>query len=657
MNRAVSAKDVASLLIIPLLAAVSLVAARPAGAALSTSAASQIQRDESDQEGVTFDNLLSAGSYSLYVEARDIGQQVHSGEITSLIEPLKPMLEGMQNEYTMFGDFIVANADALSRSRVMVAAEPARSSLPFFLIAVELASADAAETFEQKLREFLVVALKPGAGAPIGPPSRDRTNESAGEVFAGRLADQIIPVKRVGRLVVLSVMPFTFKGLKAQSDKSISDDLNFRAARDRFYSETLFIYYDSALSARVTKERADSPPPRAPSPPKTPQPGTPLAINKPTFYTEPESPAPSPSNSEEDDSANAASSFNEDSAQRFGIDSETSYPINVQAETRSPTKRPASKNSATPKKTTAVPPAPSSQTKSAGDRPEGEQQSRPQPPPPALSPATPGGTPQDRQRGAQDVLGMGLRTMMSGLFSGGSYPEAVAIGLTFESDSLAVRLLMINAPGTKMGPVPFLPLLVSGPPQASDAASYMPSDTDVFVTASLDLNQLYEMGLSIMNAPGVYSPPPASKDKASSAESGISALEKRLGFKIKDDLLSTLGNEVAVGLPARYLSGTPLAAAPLNSQTPQAGPVVLISVRNKESLQAKLKPLLEAVGLKAPNEKGMPDPADREVVVVVSVGENEARQDEEQGDAHVTTRNERLQPHWCGLKRLLGVVE
>jgi hypothetical protein len=202
-----------------------------------------------------------------------------------------------------------------------------------------------------------------------------------------------------------------------------------------------------------------------------------------------------------------------------------------------------------------------------------------------------------------------LRGLLGGFMTGpsnnSSLPEAVAVALTFEGDSLAVRMLMINAPGTKMSPIPFLPILVSGSPQASDAASYMPSDTDVFATASLDLYQVYETGLVIMNAAGGSGPPRTPDGPAPNRESWIAALEKRVGFKIKEDLLPTLGNEFALGIPARYLSGTPLAAVPPGSQTPQVGPVFLISVRDKESLQAKLKPVLEAVGLKAPNEKGI----------------------------------------------------
>jgi hypothetical protein len=97
---------------------------------------------------------------------------------------------------------------------------------------------------------------------------------------------------------------------------------------------------------------------------------------------------------------------------------------------------------------------------------------------------------------------------------------------------------MLNPSGTKMGPIPFLPLLVSGPAQASDAASYMPMDTDVFLTASLDFNQLYETILTNITAPTAPQSPGASKDEDSSGESGLAGLEKVIGFNIKEEILS-----------------------------------------------------------------------------------------------------------------------
>src|SRR5207253_4922920 len=47
-----------------------------------------------------------------------------------------------------------------------------------------------------------------------------------------------------------STTSFTFKGLHGKSDRRMSGDMNFRAARDHLSSEPLFIYYDIALSER-----------------------------------------------------------------------------------------------------------------------------------------------------------------------------------------------------------------------------------------------------------------------------------------------------------------------------------------------------------------------------------------------------------------------
>ncbi|HEX8185195.1 MAG TPA: hypothetical protein VF747_10600, partial [Blastocatellia bacterium] len=595
-----SAKQIVSLLVIILLAITPVTAARPACAASLVSVAPPLQQDDPDQEGVTFDNLLAAGSYSFYVEARNIGQQAHSSEIATLIEPLKPMLDTMQNELTMLGDFIYTNADLLSRSRVMMAAQPARSSLPPVMIAIELASADSAEKLEQKVREFINAAMKSGISLPAGFRVFDTTSQSASEARAGRTLDQIIPIKRAGRVLAISFMPFTFKGLRPQSEKALSDDPKFRTARDRFSFETLFIYYDLSLSTRALQERIDSIEKAAPPAPKLAQPGTPLSLNEPELYIEPEPTVsePPPSSSEDSALTDSEPSSLEYPAQYASAEFEPSYQQVAQAKSRS-----ASSN----KKATA-PPAPSSQTQTPGKR-AGEQPSSQQPSsqPPLLVPSqvTPGDPVQEAQRGTLNTLGKLVEAVMRGGFGGGSFPDAIAAGLALESDSLIVRLLMLNPSGTKMGPIPFLPLLVSGPAQASDAASYMPMDTDVFLTASLDFNQLYETILTNITAPTAPQSPGASKDEDSSGESGLAGLEKVIGFNIKEEILSTLGNEIAIGVPASYLSGTPLGVVPLKGQTPQAGPVFLISVRNKEALQAKLKPVLEAIGLKAPNEKGI----------------------------------------------------
>src|SRR5262249_26215793 len=135
-------------------------------------------------------------------------------------------------------------------------------------------------------------------------------------------------------------------------------------------------------------------------------------------------------------------------------------------------------------------------------------------------------------------------------------PEAIALALTLDGDSFIVRGLFVNAPGSPVGPIPLLPSLISGPAVASEAAVYMPDDTDIFVSASLDLSQMYDaISATIKKSPPATGPTARGpkQNKPETVEPAGSAFEKANGFKIKDDLLTTLGNEIAVSLPAKYL--------------------------------------------------------------------------------------------------------
>src|SRR5438045_8010336 len=55
-----------------------------------------------------------------------------------------------------------------------------------------------------------------------------------------------------------------------------------------------------------------------------------------------------------------------------------------------------------------------------------------------------------------------------------------------------LRAIMIDKPEAKKLPIPFVPQLVSGAPFNSDGASVLPDDTEIFVSASIDLKQTYE---------------------------------------------------------------------------------------------------------------------------------------------------------------------
>ena len=568
MNRSQSAKQFLTLLLVLLLGLAPL--ARQARASTDR----PFNQNEDDLDGVSFDNLLATSSYSLYIEVRNIGQHARSGGFSELVEPLLPIVNRLPKEVDALARFIVTNADVLSRSRLMIATEPAKPSLPPLLIALELASADAAQGFEGKIQDLMASLFAPmiigksGSGKNIGPGVSDQQTGTPSPFV----------IKRAGRVLAFSSTPFTFKGLKAEGENPLSDDPNFRAAHDRFYSEALFLYYDIALATRVTRERIDALEKDTESGYST--------RTKTQPPTEPDSPETPP----------AESSTLAPQAET-GAQAEDKRVAG--AKTGAPSKSAASvvKVAATAK----AAPAPSKQARAATSpkRRAGERGVESfAPPPPAM--------PQEARPGNSDPLGYFLsRVIMTGGMMEESAPEAAALALTLESDSLILRGLMITPQGAPVGPIPFLSNLQSGPAQASNAANYLPADTDVFVTASLDLTRLYDTALGIF---GARETPPyerAKKSKASDFESKVAAFEKANGFRIRDEIESTLGNEVAIGLPARYLSGATMGPVSLNSQTSESGLVFLLSVRNKESLRPKLRPVLEAIGLKSPNEKGL----------------------------------------------------
>src|SRR2546430_7795738 len=72
------------------------------------------------------------------------------------------------------------------------------------------------------------------------------------------------------------------------------------------------------------------------------------------------------------------------------------------------------------------------------------------------------------------------------------WPEAVGLAVALEGSVYVVRALLVDKPEAKKLPIPFVPQLVSGPPFTSDAASVLPEDIEVFVSASIDLTQTYE---------------------------------------------------------------------------------------------------------------------------------------------------------------------
>ena len=78
-------------------------------------------------------------------------------------------------------------------------------------------------------------------------------------------------------------------------------------------------------------------------------------------------------------------------------------------------------------------------------------------------------------------------------FFGGEadWPDGVALALSFEGDSIDLRGLLVNAPGEKSDAVPLWPKLIPAAAIVPESPNIFPADTELFVTMSLDLPQVY----------------------------------------------------------------------------------------------------------------------------------------------------------------------
>src|SRR5262249_39640437 len=155
-----------------------------------------------------------------------------------------------------------------------------------------------------------------------------------------------------------------------------------------------------------------------------------------------------------------------------------------------------------------------------------------------------------------------------------------------------------------------IPQLFSGPPLASEVPSVLPADTDAFLTASIDFRQTIE-GMRKQAEIAAKDTSPRSR----TYENGVlvaegrprdpepdpfAEFEKKAGFKIKDDLLPVLGNEIAIagsiknieslglfGMPVAKASASPSPSAAADTPATRVNyPILLISIKDRDAARA-----------------------------------------------------------------------
>jgi hypothetical protein len=494
----------------------------------------------------TFDTLVPADSYTIYGEVRGVGQLIQSNALHDILQPIMK-LGGPPKEFKTLLNWLNAHADEVMTSRLLFAAWPTAKDLPPVMIAIEFASAEEAAKFTKPFNEFLTSVLPPVAGPP--PESAD---------------DKPTPPKpgyylqQAGSLVLLTPEPLSLKKLRAAGSKPLTEDVNFRAAHNRFNSEPVFVFIDFKQIERQDEERRKQ------------------------YETERKETERKEAEQKE---AEAAKLIKEQAVTEE--DPETSKAPMLTDEERAAIEAEELRLQA-------------DAVVAVGEPKEG-------------SPPAPGLT--------------SLSMLGSSFFSGETkWPEGIGLALSFDDDSFDLRALLVNQPGEKSSAIPFMPILSPGSAFVPESPNILPANTELFLTMSLDLAQIYAtMSKPRPNTLMFTSSGSNQALQPTEFESPFAAIEKQLKINIKDDVLPLLGPEIALGLPMTNLGMFGLTTAPPPQPTiqpsPEApdtnenstkepqpseskSPVLLISVKDKEAVKALMPKLIDAMGFKGASSFG-----------------------------------------------------
>ncbi|MGH9968836.1 MAG: DUF3352 domain-containing protein [Pyrinomonadaceae bacterium] len=502
----------------------------------------------------TFDNLLAADSYKIYGEVRGVGQLLRSGGVNDILDPIMK-LTAPPKEFKTLVKWATSQADALMTSRLMFAAWPSRPKLPQALFVIEFPSAEEARKFEPQLKEFLPRFLPTPTPESSPGPSDGKKESLEPQPKATPAPPPPFILKQTGSLVFVAATPFTLKNLRPNGSKLLAEDQNFRQVHDRFSAESVFLYFDVASIEKEDQERMRQ--------------------------------------------------MEEDEKKR--LESEAANPKKSDEEDRVEADDPPPPVAVTPEGPAPEPVVISEPQRGTGATLKNSQDSQ------ATVDVSTGGVVLQGETRDSPTSFPSLALLSGSLFAGRpKWPEAFGVGITFDAETYVVRALLLNSPGVKGAAIPLIPHLVSGPALSPEAASIMPADTEIFASVSLDYPMIYEGLLKAMKSENeVMRRGMRQNVKDHQPESPFAAYEAKLGIKVKDDLLPLLGNEIAIGIPAKALgiSAPQPAPAPSSGEPgddksaqkdapPEPQPVMAIAVRDKEAVRILLPKIIDSYGFK-----------------------------------------------------------
>ncbi|HYV23659.1 MAG TPA: hypothetical protein VE969_00375 [Pyrinomonadaceae bacterium] len=527
---------------------------------LAQQPATPVPQPSAQLNEITFDDLLAVDAFKMYGEVRNVGQLLGAGGAGEIVEPIIKLAEPGK-EFQSIIDFLKKNSEALTSSRLMFATWPTRTDLPNVFVAIEFPTKDEADKFAPKLETFLPTVLPPVAVTPEDSPETKPMNSASPAPSSSPAATSQSAKPASSPSPPEKRLPFviTHSGtLVFIADKAFKfEKLHPQAAQSLFRDPNFRTIHDKFTSEpiffffNVALEDKTKPQPAA----------TPV-------ISEAESPR-----------------------------------LKAQEKDDSPDEPPGADNSPTP-------PPQEMQTAVLMAGPE---------PSPAPTPT--------KEKEAQAVASMHVGQLLDAIGYGEpQWPEAVGLAIELSGSEYVVRALMIDKPDARRTPIPFVPQLLSGSPYATEAASVLPDDTDFFVSASIDLTKTYE---GMKKAAETRAKAELGKPKSERYENGVlveqgplrtevtdpfAEFETKAGFKIKDDLLSALGSEVAVAGSLKTLMGAGIFNLGIRTDSASANessgdkskeqkkpepafPVLLIEVRDRDAVRKLMPKVLNGLGI------------------------------------------------------------
>ncbi len=511
----------------------------------------------------TFDNLLAADAYEVYGEVRNVGQLLGTGGAGEIVEPIMKLAEPPK-EFQSIIKFLKANSEALATSRLLFATSPARTEIPTTFVAIEFSSPEEADKFAPKLEKFLPQILPP---VPDATPTPDATPEAKpSDPAQTKPATNAIRVEPTATPVatpnatpspVATHLPFvvTHAGsLVCISDKPFKfEKLSPAGSKPLVEDQNFRIAHDRFPSESVFLFFNVSLQSRA-----KPQPSPKQQITE------------------------------EEAARMRKRDTD---------ESRDEEAMPRSQPGATPALTVEDPNVQTNNVLRA-----------------SVAEASPRPTPTKEQQ-AQIAASSQIGHMLDYLGRGeAQWPEAVGVALTFDNDEYVVRAILVESQNAKRLTLPFVPQLISGPEYTPNAPSVLPDDTEVFVSASIDFAQTHD-GMRKQAEIAAKEDQKLAKpagDKKEEALDAFAAFEKKAGFKIKEDLLPVLGNEIALAGSLKALQGfgmfgVPTPPSPSPKASPETAeekekaaatfPVLLIAIKDRDAARRLVPRVFDGLGI------------------------------------------------------------